>query len=355
MLVRFVSKTGLVLSLASILLLSGALIPAFAAQLDSLLIPNTDKASGTYRSVDVFYIEYPDGGKLKSMLEGVRDDVRFTVDKNDPGVKSLTGMINKNLLRERNSPVSIEIEEVEFRATLKGESDRAVLEHVINMDFVLTGFVLRPGTPTEGALIDMNWRGFMINEPATISTQEFGEIDINLPSGYFYARQPEVMSLLENSEASSILNQPTLDYTEFVSLTLDRWHRTFDPTGSIVESEAFGFQEVGGARAVTFYAAGESSIREGIQIEKTTKIEVAIDGDNYIVRSTKPPTAASIQVLGFANTEIQGTDEAALVFENPPEGAGQAYSGGFPIVVLAVLGGMLAAVAGFVLWRVNKK
>ncbi len=352
--VKFRSRSILMLALTSIILTS-LLIPAFAVQLDTLLMPKRDRAEALYKSLTVIYIEYPNGGKLKSMLENVNDQIAFTADKNTQGVQELIDKINEKLLKERKSPVHVEDVKIDYKATLKGGSERATLEHLLKLDVLVTHFVLHVGSTSEGSLIDLNWRGFNIDEPVIVKTEQYGDVEINFPSGYFYAKQPEVMKVLENSEATRILDQPSIDYTEFTDLALDKWHWSFDPTGSIQESAQWGFEEIEGANVVTFFALGEGSIREGIHREKFTEVNVAADGDQYVVRNTAPPSSASIQILGYATESIQGSDEGAIVFEYAPEGSGRSYTGGFPITVLAVLGGMLGAVAGFVLWRANKK
>lgn len=348
--------TGLILMVAlTSILLTSMIIPAFAIQLDTLLIPKRDRAEAVYKSLSVVYIEYPNGGKLKSMLENAKDGIAFVADKNTSGVKDLIDKMNQNLLREKNSPVLVEDVKIDYKASLKGDSERAVLEHNLRLNVLITRFVLHAGSASEGTLIDLNWRGMHIDDPVVVKTEQYGDFEINFPSGYFYARQPEVMNFLENTEANGLLNQASIDYREFTNLSLDKWHWLYDPTGSLKESERFRFVETEGAKVVTFFALGESSVREGRTVELTKKIELNVDDQQYIVRSTQPPRAASIQVLGYATASIQGTDEGALVFETVPEGAGQSYTGGFPITVLAVLGGMLGAIAGFVLWRAGKK
>ncbi len=343
------------LSLTSVLF-SGFLTPAFAAQLDTLLMPADNTGEALYKIVDIVYIEYPNGGKIKAELENVSDQISFTADRNTPGVQELIDKINQVLVKERHSPVIIEELKLDYKAGLKADSDRAVLERLLRFDAKITNFVINAGTTEEGTLIDLNWRGFKLDEPAVIKTEEYGDVEINFASGYFYARQPEVMKILENSDAGKVLNKPSIEFTEFTALTLDKWHWSFDPTGSIKESEGWGFTEVGGANVVTFFALGEGSIREGIHRETITEVDVAVDGEQYKVRNTTPPSAASIQILGYATENIQGSDEGATVFENAPAGGtGKSYAGGFPITVLMVLGGMMGAIAGFVLWRANRK
>jgi len=351
--VKFRSSSIMMLILASILLTS-LMIPAFAVQLDTLLIPKRDKAEALYRSVTVVYIEYPNGGKIKSQLENVNDQLAFTADKNTPGVQVLIDKINEKLLKERKSPVHVENITIDYKATLKGGSDKATLEQVLRLDVLVTRFVLNLGSSSEGSLIDLNWRGFNIDDPVIVKTEQYGDVEINFPSGYLYARQPEVMKILENSEANKILSQPSIDFREFTDLSLDNWHWSFDPTGSVTEAERFGFKEIEGANVVTFFAFGEGSIREGMHRTKLIEVDIAIDGEQYVIRNTTPPSSASIQVLGYATQSIQGTDEGAIVYEYVPEGAGKSYAGGFPITVLAIMGGMLGAIAGFVLWRARK-
>ncbi|MFQ5940403.1 MAG: hypothetical protein ACE5KA_01725 [Nitrososphaerales archaeon] len=344
----------LIFALASIVITS-AIIPAFAVQVDTLMIPKRGKADVFYKSVNIFYFEFPNGGKLQSLLQNVDDQIAFTADKDTPGVTELINKINNNLVNQKNSPVIVEDIKVDYKAKLKGQEKRSVLEHNLKMDIVISDFVMFTGSTSEGTLIDLNWRGLHVDEPVVLKTEEYGDFDINFPSGYYYAKYPGLMKEVENTAAMDILGKPTIDLRELTDLPIDKWAWLFDPSGSIKESEQFGFTEVGGANLITFFAYGESNVQTGVLRERTMKVDFAIDGIDYEMRSTSPPSNASIQIAGYATESIQGSDESALVFEFVPEGAGKSYTGGFPIVVLAVLGGMMGAVAGFVLWRANKK
>ncbi len=346
----------LALSLSSLILLA-TMPAAFAFQLNAVISPTRDSAEAIYRSVQVVYIEYPNGGQIKSMLQNVNDELKFSADKNTPGMSELIGKINNALVKERKSPALVEDLKIDYKMVLKGENDKAVLEQSIKVDALITGFVIQPAAYDDPALIDLNWRGFRVMDPIMIQTQEYGLVDINLPSGYLYARQPQLMSMLEKTDATTILNQPLLDYTEFVDLTLDKWHSLFNPISGQQQGAEFGFEEEEGAKAVTIYSAGEGSLREGIYREKTLKVDITIDGVAYTVRSTSPQSSGTMDILGWAKTNIEeGGEEGAYVFSEPPAGGGgQAATGGFPFMVLVVLGGLMAAVAGFVLWRVNKK
>lgn len=344
--------SSLVLVLASVLI-TGAVMPAFAVQLDTLLIPQRGQADAFFKNVEVVYIEYPNGGKLQSIFEGINDSIQFTADKDTPGVQVLIDKINANLINEKNSPVKVQDAKIEFRGTLKADSKRAALEHNVKIDLVITDFVLG-GSGVEGRLLDLNWRGFYVDEPVLITTEQYGPVDINFPSGYLYAKHPEVMAELENTEAMKILNSPSIDLRELTNTSIDKWAWLFDPTGSIKESERFGFKEVEGANVITFFAYGESNLETGTIRERVSETNFAIDGTQYAIRKTTPPSSSSIQIAGYAEESIHGTDEGAIVFDQVPEGAGKSYTGGMPLVVLGALGGIMGAVAGFVLWRARK-
>lgn len=349
------ARTLAVSFLASLVLM--AAVPAASAfQLNALVSPVTDKAEADYSSVHVAYIEYPQGGEVKSILENVNDEVRFSADKDTPGVSELIDKINSALVSESKSPAQVADIELHYKAVLKGTGDRSILETSLKVSLLLTNFVVQPGAYDQPALIDLNWRGFRVTEPVPIQTEEYGEININFPSGYMYARQPEVMSILENTDAVRIFNSPLLDYSEFSDLKLDEWHWLFNPIASQPEGAAFEFELPEGAKALTVYSAGESSLREGIHEIKTEREDVTINGAAYTVRSTSPQSSGTMDVLGWAQTSITEEGEGAFVYSEPPEGgAGQAATGGFPFMVLLVLGGLMAVVAGFVLWRANKK
>lgn len=347
-----------VLAITMISLTLGMMPLAAGFQLDTTVIANQNLARATYTSGQIIYMEYPDDGALKSLLEGVSDEVRFTADKNTPGVNEMIARINDALVKERRSPATVEGLTVEYKALLKGENGQATLEHYVKLKANITNIVIQPGTYTEPDLIDLNWRGFSVDGPVVIETQEYGKVDINQPSGYFAVRQPGVLNMFDKTDASKILSLSALDYLEFVDLPMVRWHKLTNPIGSQIQGKEIGFKEEGGYKAVTIYSAGESSLREGIHEAKTEKVEVTVDGVDYIVRSTSPASSATMEILGWSKTSIDESngDESSRVFFEAPEGeGGESPTGSFPVMVIAALGGLMGVIAGFVIWRANKK
>ena len=104
---------------------------------------------------------------------------------------------------------------------------------------------------------------------------------------------------------------------------------------------------------LSVYSLGESSLREGTHAPTEKQAAVSIDGANVRVESSTPPPNAQITVAGYSAVEEVNGAEFASVSPDAPEGV-QTATGGFPIQVLLVLGGMMGAIAIFVLFKARK-
>ena len=98
---------------------------------------------------------------------------------------------------------------------------------------------------------------------------------------------------------------------------------------------------------------GESSLREGAHATEEKDATVTIDGAEINVHSQNPPPSGQIQIAGYANHQEREGVEFATVTAEAPEGV-QTSTGGFPIQVLLVLGGMMGAIAIFILFKARK-
>jgi hypothetical protein len=101
------------------------------------------------------------------------------------------------------------------------------------------------------------------------------------------------------------------------------------------------------------YSLGESSLREGTHGIEERTATATIDGANVNVHSTTPPPSGQIQIAGYSSAQELGGAWHAVVTAEAPEGV-QTSSGGFPIQVLLVLGGMMGAIAVFILFKARK-
>ncbi|MGH9985858.1 MAG: hypothetical protein ACRD8W_18090 [Nitrososphaeraceae archaeon] len=98
---------------------------------------------------------------------------------------------------------------------------------------------------------------------------------------------------------------------------------------------------------------GESSFREGTFQEIDREASVTMDCMQIVVSSTTRATSTQITLAGFSNIQSSRDHEFAVVTQEAPAGTATA-TGGFPIQVLLVLGGMMGAVAVFVLIKTRK-
>jgi hypothetical protein len=186
-----------------------------------------------------------------------------------------------------------------------------------------------------------------------VNVPEYGEFDINFPIGPIQVLFPEAAQKLESvNETRQILNTPLLDYEE-IGMSMDRWHFLFDPTGSQASAAGSGYAEEGGSKVVSVFSLGESSFREGTHSAKEASASANIDGSEVTIRSSNPPPSGQIQIGGFAQVRNINNAEIAFVSPQGPTGTATA-TGGFPIQVLLILGGMMGAVAVLVLVKARK-
>lgn len=207
------------------------------------------------------------------------------------------------------------------------------------------------GTEGSQQIVDLEWRGIVIEDPLVVNAPDIGEIDVNHPIGLLEAIHPTIADQLASTAATEVLEDPILNFEEFNKAPMSSWQFLFDPVGAYGGS--VGLQGTEGATVLSVYALGESSIREGTHVAKEKDVDVTINGAPVRVHSTTPPPSGQITIAGYAEDRETGGNEFAIVSAEAPAGAVTA-TGGFPIQVLLVLGGMMGAVAIFVLLKARK-
>ena len=116
---------------------------------------------------------------------------------------------------------------------------------------------------------------------------------------------------------------------------IENWHFLFDPTGIGVDAAQYGFQT---GSVISKYTMGESSLREGIQIERTSEAMFTLD-KQYSIKTFEASDNASLDVVGFA------TRDSGFFGVTPtaPEGYATTSSEEFPAMVLYGMAGAAAA------------
>jgi hypothetical protein len=325
--------------------------------MNAILIPETNKGEAHYIGVKNLSLRYPAGSGIASAFGNSDTRITHTISGSTNSTDS--GVINAIRAFDRafsdiGSPAQVTAIRLVYTATVKPTETSTLISMKIEAIPTIEGFVLGEGT-REGyvaQLVDLEWRGIVVREPIVTDVPNYGEIDVNRGISLLQKLNPEVAEQIHSSQAAEIFEEPILDFNRF-DQKMDSWHFLFDPTGSLVASSAF-FREESGARVVSIYSLGESSFREGT-FEAEEKDAVAnIGGANVSVHSQVPAPSGQIQISGFSNLDVSRAEaEFATVSFEAPAGFTTA-TGGFPIQVLLILGGMMGAIAVFILWKARK-
>jgi hypothetical protein len=333
------------------ILISSIVYPAYANQMTVFLVTESDKADVIFTAIRFITIDYPAGSQLSQQFDGKNERVNFTMNSTEDGMSQLISTINQVLRTEKQSPVQLENATLDYTASLRGEADRVALAYKLVLNSNISRFVLEANTE-QGTIVDLDWRGLVLNQSIILDSKEYGMIDVNYPIGLLQVTYPEFAQKILNSPVAEIMNDPLFNFEE-IGTPMDRWHFLFDPTGSQAGAAGAGYIEEGQSKVVSIYSLGESSFREGTHSAVEKEGVATIDGTQVSVHASTPPPSGQIQLTGFARTAQAGGGELAFVTSQAPAGTTTA-TGGFPIQVLLILGGMMGAVAVFVLLKARK-
>ena len=348
--------TLVLFGILAILLISVFVTQAYAADLAAAINPESDISEASYVGVRTLTLEYPAGSSLAQELDGQNQRVEFSLNgttsgqDNNTGMSGLIAALNRAFV-QADSPVQASQANVSYTGVLRGGPTSTLISYRVELQPTLEKFVLQGGEDGQtNQVVDLEWRGIAINEPLVVNATDIGQININSPIGLLQVLYPSVAQKFENTQAREILDEPILNFQDF-NAPMSSWHVLFDPVGAYGGS--VGMSGTGGAKALSVYSLGESSLREGAHGIEEKAATATIDGVNVNVQSTTPPPSGQIQIAGYSNAQESGGTWHAVVSAEAPEGA-QTSSGGFPIQVLLVLGGMMGAIAIFILFKARK-
>ncbi len=346
-------STVVAITFAALLTLS--FVPrAFANDMNSVLIPARNIAEGHFIAFYNLEIRYPEGSTMANEFNGKNERYQFTLSGDatsvDNGVATAIKAFN-NAMIDRKSPVHVTKMDISYTATIKGDVSSTLISYKIEAKPMLENFVISKGTGGSGDIVDLEWRSISVTDPITLQSPTLGMIEVNKPINLIKATHPAVADKIDSSAANVIFDEPILNFKAF-DLPMERWHFLFDPSGSLVETSSF-FREESGAKVTSIYSLGESSFREGTFEAEEKDAKANIDGQEVNFHSQVPAPSGQIQIAGFSKIQTSESGEFAMVTAEAPEGA-SAATGGFPIQVLLVLGGMMGAVAVFVLFKARK-
>jgi len=248
----------------------------------------------------------------------------------------LVTKLNQKFLNDR-SGAKISDLSIDYSVTLTGRGLNTAIDYKLVLDGTLSGYIIQKDRIR--TLVDMGWRGMSVEGPILVKG-----VEINLPSSAIKENEGTVYSYLAGTEADSILDAPLINADGIKNQPLTNWHFLFDPTGINVDASTFGLAEEISGFVVSGYTMGESSLREGRQVEQVKEAAFTVDRE-YIIRSVQSADSANIQVIGFGAIDNLAGLEIIGVTPTPPEGFATTSTGGFPVGIIYGMAAM-AAIGG---------
>ena len=319
-----------------LLILSGFMPYAQAAQLDAKIPTGEDTINPSFQFLRVIYIEYPNGGEIAKLLQGKTQTVSFSADSKTIGMDNMINQINRNL-RSIPSDAFITDAKINYQAILSGNENSAVIEYKIELIPTITNHVIQ--SQSEKSTIDANWRGIKLDQPILIDT-EYGSFDINNPKSALDVLLPDVMAKIKDKNIK-ILELPILDASRILNLPLYKWQSLFDNTAIIPGAIEYKFS---GKYVITHYTMGECSVEVGACNDRKWNQDFEMD-KKYSIKIVESQDDASIAIEGYADSstfggiEVFETSLKNTVNDTPETG----FPGGvmYGMAGMAVIGGII--------------
>ncbi|MBT8242272.1 MAG: hypothetical protein HKO48_02965 [Nitrosopumilus sp.] len=339
------SRVVILSVLLATLIVVGTSTPAWAAQLDARINPNTETSPFKMNYQKTVFIEYPNGGNLFDELQGKEWTVSGTADSSNPGVQALIEELNRGIAND-GSQAQISDLNVEYDFHLKARNINTSIDYRVVLQGTLTDYVITDDG--QRTLVDLGWRGLTTDKEINIDG-----VEINIPINILRDQEPEVYNYFAGTAAEEVLGKHLINADFILEQPLTNWHFLFDPTGINVDAGTFGLDDEIAGFVISSWTMGESSLREGRQVERVFEAEVVSDS-TYIVRSVQSSDQANLSAVGFGALDILDGIEIIGVTPTPPEDYMTTSTGDFPVMIVYGMAG-LAAVAGIAFFFVSSR
>ena len=331
----------------------GSITPVFASgQLDVTIDSDSDIALAKMTYQRTISINYSEGGKLVDEFGGKIMRISFHADSSNYGMSDLISNIN-SVISESGSVAKVTDLNLDYLAIMTGGTENLSVDYKIVLRPVVENFVLRGYSAGSPALVDIDWRGFGADGPVTITTPQYGDVEINIPISLFERFSPSIALAIKSSPDAGAFYQDVMNADGIDQQPVGNWHFLFDPTGIQMDAAQHGLSEEIAGSVVSNFTMGESSLREGIQIEKIAEGHFTFD-KAYSFKSIEASDNANVKVIGFATREVQSNSEVFGISPTAPEGYATTSSGEFPAAVLYGMAGA-AAVGGAAIMMMSQR
>ena len=304
----------------------GSITPVFSSgQLDVTIDSDSDIALAKMTYQRTISINYSEGGKLADEFAGKTMRISFHADNSNYGMSDLISNIN-SVIADNGSVAKVTNLNLDYLATMTGGTENLSVDYKIVLRPVVENFVLRGYSVGSPALVDIDWRGFGADGPVTITTPQYGDVEINLPISVFERFAPSMALAMKSSPDSNAFYQEVMNADGIDQQPVGNWRFLFDPTGIQMDAAQHGLSEEIAGSVVSNFTMGESSLREGIQIEKIAEGQFTFD-KAYSFKSIEASDYANVKVIGFATREVQSDSEVLGISPTAPEGYATTSSG----------------------------
>ncbi len=334
--ILLVSRSLIFTILIAGLIVVGTSTPIWAAQLDARINPNSNESPFKMNYQKTVFIEYPNGGNLFDELRGHEWTVEGTADSSDPGVQKLMDVLNQKI-QDDGSHARISDLNVSYDFHLKARNINTSVDYRVILEGTLSDYVITKDT--QRTLVDLGWRGLTTDAEIVING-----VEINIPINMLRDNEPEAYTYFVGTEVEDVLNRSLINADFILEQPITNWHFLFDPTGINADASTFGLSSEISGFVVSNWTMGESSLREGRQVERVFEAEIMAD-QPYVVRSVQSSDQASLAAIGFGALDILDGLEIAGITPTPPEGYATTSTGEFPVLIVYGMAG-LAAIGG---------
>jgi len=331
-----VSRAVILSVLLATIIVVGTSTPVWAAQLDARLNPDNETSPFTITYLKTIFIEYPDGGNLFDELKGKEWTVSGTADSTNSGVQELIHELNRGIAND-GSQVQISDLNVDYNFHLKARDIGTSIDYRVLLEGTLSDYVITKDSLR--TLVDLGWRGLSTDKEIIIDG-----VEINIPINILRDQEPEVYTYFAETEAENVLGRNLINADFILEQPLTNWHSLFDPTGITSDAGTFGLDDEISGFVISSWTMGESSIREGRQVEQVFEAEVMAD-KKYTVRSVQSSDAGNISLIGFGALDILDGVEIAGVTPTTPPDYMTTSTGDFPVMIVYGMAAM-AAIGG---------
>ena len=352
--IHTVTKRFLLASTILSLLVFGTIAPIWATVDFNAYLPiEGTPITPEFKFTKNVAIDYSSGGKLKDALMGKNMTISFSdTSDNNTSIKSFMEAINTELAIDRKTTATISNLKVEYQVQINGDDKGATFDYLIKLIPTVNGYTLNKGGGDVPTVLDISWIGFIMKSPVIISTQQYGNLDINSPIGVIQNQLPDVYNILKGTAAESPLSVNLLDASALVGYPIDKWNALFDPAYTLSETAGYGYS--GQKVAVTAFAYGQSDLYQGQLKAQNIDVDFTVDS-KYHLTIVERASSGTIDAAGHANGYmVQGTPAISTL---PQVGSSSSVqtAQGLSTSTIYAMAGFAVVIAVGVFWFSNQK